>query len=530
MSICHGVLIDTVSIQDYIFQSNRLKENLGASFLVEEVYHSFLKKAVEEVFRDDGFEPDLDAWKNDPSKITSCREPFETGYIGGGSALLFFREKEKAQAFITSWTRLLMIHAPGITTAVASTPFDPDDFSRSRDKLLKLLRDNKFSHIPQTVIPRHGFTSECSRTGLSMEIWNRTGDAPAYVSATANARIEAAAESRKSLHTHPVYREILKDTYCFPELLDKLGGIGGEDSHIAIVHIDGNSMGDRFRNIDTLEGTRALSLSVEQATRNAFAKLLEQITFNFPRIMEALGFDGKIRPYMTDKDSGKYYLPIRPIILGGDDITFVCDGKLGIYFSRLFMEAFQKEPAGDGEPLTACAGIAIVKTAYPFYRGYRLAEELCDHAKTVRQKEGEPHCYLDFHVSTGGFSGSLEKIRADHFTGPQGSILFRPYKLTDEADDPRSFELFVKNTGELGNFPGNKRKELREVLTLSREGTDRFVRESEYRGRSLPEIPGFDFHKAPFQEDPPKTPYFDMIELLEYYPDFVWENMKEGES
>jgi len=34
----YAVLIDTASIQEYIFMSNKLKENVGASFLVERVF------------------------------------------------------------------------------------------------------------------------------------------------------------------------------------------------------------------------------------------------------------------------------------------------------------------------------------------------------------------------------------------------------------------------------------------------------------------------------------------------------------
>ncbi|WP_207680406.1 hypothetical protein [Desulfonema magnum] len=50
-----------------------------------------------------------------------------------------------------------------------------------------------------------------------------------------------------------------------------------------------------------------------------------------------------------------------PIILGGDDITFVCDGKLGICFSKLFIEAFEKQSVSFGRELTACAGIAMIR-------------------------------------------------------------------------------------------------------------------------------------------------------------------------
>jgi hypothetical protein len=38
MSGLAAVIIDTVSIQSYIFSSNKLKENVGASYLVKKIY------------------------------------------------------------------------------------------------------------------------------------------------------------------------------------------------------------------------------------------------------------------------------------------------------------------------------------------------------------------------------------------------------------------------------------------------------------------------------------------------------------
>ncbi len=514
MSVCHAVLLDTVSIQDYIFQSNKLKENLGASFMVEELYRSHLKEALYKVFER---EFDLDAWKESSSKPSDPEEPFEVGYIGGGNALLFFREPAMATEFIKTWSRALLIHAPGVAAAAALNSFDKKDFKKSRNELLEILTENKRMCISQTVIPRHGFTSECTHDGLSMDN-NPGGNPPGYVSGPTNAKIKAAAESRGRINNDPSLKPVLRDAFCFSDELEKLGGLSGEDSHIAIVHIDGNEMGKRFMALDSLEEIRRLSIAVDNATKAAFLHLIEHITDpgRYPKIMAALGFDGKNRvPPMEDE---KCVLPIRPIILGGDDVTFVCDGKLGLYFSKFFIEAFEQNSV-NGEALSACAGVAVTKTSYPFYRGYRLAEELCGHAKKVRKAENAPHSYIDFHISTGGFSGSLDQIRESNFKTSLGDLIFRPYALGGDKDDPRSFDLFVKNAGALGKFPNNKLKELRQVLTLSRDAAAQFVKETAFRGRSFPEIPGRGYHETLFENS--KTPYFDMIELLEYYPDFA---------
>src|SRR6185312_4842133 len=76
-------------------------------------------------------------------------------------------------------------------------------------------------------------------------------------------------------------------------------------------------------------------------------------------------------------------LPVRPILYGGDDLTFVCHGRLGLALAERYLRAFAAAPASDGQPLSACAGVAIVHSRAPFSRAYGLADELCRTAKGV---------------------------------------------------------------------------------------------------------------------------------------------------
>lgn len=500
-----AVLIDTTSIQQYVFASAKLKENLGASYLISTIY-------------------------DEPK--TKCDEE---GYDGGGKALLFFNDEKVAEAFIRDWTKELLWKTPGLSTAFAIGEIDngklddKDTFKKFKNELFDKLEENKSRYEPQIIIPSHGITEDCPRTGLTAEIWFDDVDKEDsnYISSVSKTKLDASEKAKDKFHED--YKNEL-DGREFPDNFKELGSTKGEDSHIAIVHIDGNGMGDRFKNCKTLTEIQNLSKKVEEATENSFRELLKNIKSDLDSI------DGEI-------NLKNQYFPIRPIILGGDDITFVCDGRMGLYFAKTYLENFEKKKASDDKNLSACAGIAITKLKYPFYRGYLLAEQLCQKAKKIRLDEGKKKrldendygSWIDFHISHGGFSGTIEEIREKKYMSLQGSMLMRPYKI-GEADDEYSFDVLIGNTKKLieeedgkRKFPNSKLKELREVLTYGEEISRSFVAELEARGIELPKIKTYDFEKSLYAETSKKvetnkkkrTPYFDMIELSELYPKFL---------
>ncbi|WP_269849652.1 hypothetical protein [Methanosarcina horonobensis] len=59
MSTIYAVLLEVASIQRYVFGSNKLKENYGASYLVENVFEDNLKTAWQRVGLD---AKDFESW------------------------------------------------------------------------------------------------------------------------------------------------------------------------------------------------------------------------------------------------------------------------------------------------------------------------------------------------------------------------------------------------------------------------------------------------------------------------------------
>ena len=140
-----------------------------------------------------------------------------------------------------------------------------------------------------------------------------------------------------------------------------------------------------------------------------------------------------------------------------------------------FMEALK---ACHEYEFSACAGIYVCHTHFPFYRAYEYAEELCDSAKKPsRTKEGN---YVDFLVGNGGILNDLDVIKDKEFRDVEGKyISARPYYVTKpekQREDIYGIEELIDVLNKLKKVPRTKLKGLRESFL---QGTKLFEKELE---------------------------------------------------
>lgn len=514
-----ALLLDTGGIQRFIFGSNKLKENIGASQLVKEIFDKVLRRTTLEMFPQAAAH--FERWQDDPDGGLDLSAGIDVGYIGGGNALLFLEQEEQAEELVRRWSRALLLEVPGVTVGAVCRPFDLNgNFEQEMKALFDALQEAKQQRLPLTELPGHSVTARCPRNGAPALQLHREAEKEAWVSAASKAKLDGARRAKKELEEE--LADLLGDQYTFTDMIDSLGQERGDSSMVAVVHIDGNEMGSRFQRAASLSELRKLSLSVEQATRRAFRQTVKVLIDNWNDYSKDL---------KSAVEEGKTVLPLRPIILGGDDITFVAVGTLGIELSRIFCEAFSGARAADGQPLSACAGVTLAKDTFPFYRAYRMAEQLCSSAKSKRLKNNSTGSWLDFHLAYGGRTGSIEEIRALHYQVPEGYLLSRPLALDGERDAldkliRRTAALLYRNRHGEHNFSSSKRHDLREVLTLSRGAQEKFVQEQRARGRVFPA--GEQLFVKVENGKRSRTPYFDMIELAEYYPDWKLRSLIGG--
>ncbi len=363
MSNCYGVLLDVVSIQRYVYCSNKLKHNLGASYLVKDIYQSILDETLQELFPVEKI--DLQQWRALPEKLkmtsdSNCQ--WEIGYIGGGNALIVFRQEEHALSFVRLWTTQLVKRAPGLSVAVAveKIMLSNEDFATSLKPLFDRLAVNKNRNSPVTTAFSYGINASCAYTGLPAIEHDRDGK---YICETVLSQLNVHEQANAAWRE---YLLAIGQEYDFPMDFDIFNPLG-TDNHLAIVHIDGNGMGKRFGNCKTMPELRRLSDYITAQTKKAFENMLQIIK-------------DRDQSMMSDSTNSKGLIlknnmfPLRPIVIGGDDITFACPAKFGLWFAEVFIRQWEKALATDvkmagGEQFSACGGVALVSNSYPFFAG-----------------------------------------------------------------------------------------------------------------------------------------------------------------
>ncbi|MBF2063246.1 MAG: hypothetical protein IGS39_02255 [Calothrix sp. C42_A2020_038] len=532
-------VIDTTGKQNYIFNSNRLRENTGASFLLSQATKDWIEDILEQKFNVPK--------DRQEDAIEKTQLNAEIIYANGGNALIIFKSREIAVEFTQVLSRKVLEKAPGINLLVAHKDFDWNDESDSNlyeivEELKKYdIERQKYERISSVPLLGLGVTASCNSTllpavGKSEKYvdYGDEEDADSYLVSTETKRkLEVVSQANTKLQ-EIFANEVDRNIYKFPYRTDHLGRSKGESSYAAVIHVDGNGMGNRFKehgkgktNRNYINAMRDFSKSVDKAGINA----LKAVAGILVKSIQEGKVSGSLGEFNLNSQS---YLPFRPLVYAGDDITFICEGRLGIELAALFLRKFEEQEVTDGKPLTACAGVCVVKTHYPFARAYTISEELCKSAKKFvkENKYGdESFSALDWHLAASGLIGSISEIRDREYKIKKNQDIYdltmRPVRLQNDSSDWCTWEGFTQvvkefRTGKDWQGKQNKVMALREVL---RQASDKAVEEflRNYSKSSPLQLPLFPESSGQNEQLAKKAwlnkrcGYFDAIEAMEFY-------------
>lgn len=390
---------DVGGIQDYIFATNRLRENAGASYQVTRIMEEFLLESFREAADEENVEVLLD-WKlADRLRLPQDeRMMAEVIYIGGGNAVALFRNLEFFCRVGEKLGIKAAVKCQGVYLTAAYIETDLSDFAADRRRLDQEMNEKKKHMIRQLVYSPFPVVEQ--EDGSHQPI-------------TAQIHYETESENvtRIQLQKRNAYKDIVHYkrlfpvldngvSYGYPEEMDQLSREYGEDSMVAVVHIDGNGMGDRM---NELLGEHMGYLEGVPIIRRESKKIAGLFEKTYHEVLQEL-WDCQVLIRGNGTEEERRIFPLRPILMDGDDFTFICRAELAVPIAAGFMMKLLQMQDGEEKKITACGGIAFVHSHFPFRVAYSIAEKSCGQAKNAWYEEKKQKrsamavCFLDFQV------------------------------------------------------------------------------------------------------------------------------------
>jgi len=467
-------------IQNFIFQTNKLKDIIYGSDLVEKICMEEFKE----------FE------KNGKSIVKAA-----------GNIKHVFDKEEDCRNAVLNFPKKIMSLAPSITVTQAVVSFSPDsDFEKTILELEDRLKIQK------------------NKPARSMTLGLAAIERSPLSGLLEDDKTNEAHKIKTNSETSNLIQNFFGEDLSDDRIAYDIDKIAGENNWIAVIHADGNGMGSIVQQIGKNENDlKQFSSNVQEITKHAaqtaFKDLNNESMFLNP-------------------------IPFRPVILGGDDLTLICRADLAIPYTQIFLETFENESKKKFDEielkipehkqllkkgLTACAGISFIKTTYPFHYAADLAESLCKQAKTKAREIDEalaPSCLM-FHKVQDSFTEDYKEIVKRELTPQFGlSFEFGPYYCgahAKEKECENTISSLLENVSKLKGKEGNSVKSgIRQWLNLLFENTDaanqkmkRLRTVNKTANTFIPDkFEKIEINEKNRKEKPIRVPYYDILSLL----------------
>ena len=531
-------MYDVRGIQDYIFRTAKVKDAIGASGLVEDIISDAMKAAVAEL------EEDVDCelkWYNENGVCGYSAEKqkdVQVLYIGGGNAYFTFRDRELCVKVNRYMSKYVIDHTYSLQLAIGIVPYT-GNYQEDCQNIFQEMNQVKGRMIVSRPLGALPIMKRDAKTGYALKKKKKEGR-----------EIEVKEARQKKLKEQTIrwqmdHKEKIFDNYITEK---------GLDSTLAIVHIDGNNMGLRIRSqVEAIQdyGEAVMTMRrISYRINHAYKKVFYQMKKHF----DQKGMEETGRPNSVLK-----------VLVAGDDITYVCNGRIGIdtveYFAKEIVSYTMDGKKEDtcksddyGYPLeketdkgkiagmgfSVCAGVAFINSHFPFYAGYEVAEACCESAKARAKRDcyksystadcsGKPDRianWVDFQICKNIQAQNLSVMRKKEYQTSHGEdLLIRPYFIQTEGDfgmdgqvEPErtlaDFKQAVRYFQNSSNMPRSFAKKLRNTYSQGEFQMGLFCNFLESRGWKFP-----DGKNSPYfeQEGKKAARWYDALEMSDYY-------------
>ena len=431
-------------IQDLLFRSARLREVVGGSQLLSR----FCKET-----------PQLLNIPADDIVISD-----------GGSFRILFDSREQAQAFGAELAEAYR-RATGGSLSIAEPVAINDDFDKASEQAEENLRRAKRwrtdwqsqEHLPYLVF--------CASCGMGLAKTHTTyheNDDRQYLCPSCLTKGAERAEQRvtesDSFLGQFYHTVVPTGEYDYPgsqkrrarKEIDPLEDVADYDPrrYVAYLMADGNNMGQVFSKCHTEEQIRALSKGLSDVMRKALA--------------EPMQLAMAAQHQLPDRQN---FLPVLPLILGGDDLFALIPAPWALDFALRFCQVYEREMKALLEQIglskdltpTVAAAVVICKSKHPYALAHETGMMRLKETKRMSKQRvldgGQPYSTINFEVVLGGRLVQSPTDKALRAT-------LRPYWAT-EAADLNGWGLSVKQLleqrYELRTVPHKRLVELRNL-------------------------------------------------------------------
>lgn len=433
--------------QEFIYKSSKLKEIVGASLIIRDLFKDYLYDAAkvyrdcineefkgsDAVFRYDLNEDKLKkfSFKEFEERMNGNQYIGEIVYDGGGNFLMLYKNEEAMKKTTEIFTKKILKEI-GTLRVVATyignireDNYHSDD-SKNPGDYERLYQRQRFRESTALYTQPYGSLPIVQTSPISsMPLTYMYNHAPKDISASGKSYFKCSTETNAKLKKY--WEEAGKHGDEMGEtILDNIvAETKGEDSMLAIFYIDGNAMGAKVQ--ACLQGKKNYDDCVNLLRE--FSKKIQK-TFIDDRKKDMLKEDEK-------QSSDKKHFRSRILIGAGDEMTIICRADESY---EIIKEYLSKIPS----PYSSCAGAAIFHSHTPFSDAYRIAEQCCeDTCKNYMKENGLTLANLmDFEYCQGGIGFKLSDIRKENGDDDNS----RPWLVESNIEEKTSYHYKpVKN-------------------------------------------------------------------------------------
>lgn len=545
------VLYDVRNIQKYIFRTAKMKDAIGASGIIDGLVEKILEESIDELEASSGrvITRDLEWFDgNGPKEYREDEYDVQTLYIGGGNAYVTYSNHGLALKINRLMSRKTIELTYSLQLAIAMVP-KTGDYPSDFEKLMQTMTENKAKMIQSCPVGAFPVMETEIKTGYPVSVRSITRD-----------------ESTESLLKKRAGETLRRSVSEDEKRLESLITEKGVDSTVAVVHLDGNNMALRIRELikdkktyaDAVSAMRRISYNIQFSFQQAF-----ESTYHFFQTHQFVDprFRNKVKPYYIAK-----------VVTAGDDITYVCNGPIAMATVEYFVKQISRytlksglletslsrgtkeqaeeaaigaEEAAKEERLkygfSVCAGIAYVGSHFPFNIAYDVAEECCGSAKKRAKMpenldQGRIGNWMDFAICQNVQARSFSAMRKKEYVTASGeNLLLRPLFIPDgkEAEPGSVFDHLAGSSisyltfrkdmaffSDKDKMPRSWAKTIRNTYPLGLRQVSQLMAFLDSRGRQLPDGRA-DAGTAYVQDGKGRKTarYYDVLEFLDMFVD-----------